>query len=63
VVLMEGQMTQDEFEAQWRPIPREDFPLPACPERMALLKAFADPCKNHYTLSEIEWIKLERPES
>lgn len=35
-------MTQTEFEAQWQPIPLEDFPLPACPQGMILLKAFAD---------------------
>lgn len=39
---MRAEMTQTEFEAQWQPIPLEDFPLPACPQGMVLLKAFAD---------------------
>ena len=39
---MQTERTQAEFEAQWRPIPAEDFPLPACPTGMVLLKAFAD---------------------
>jgi hypothetical protein len=39
---MKAGMTQAQFEAQWRPIPLEDFPLPACPKGMRLLKAFAD---------------------
>jgi hypothetical protein len=39
---VEAEMTQDEFEAQWQPFPGEDFPLPACPKGMLLLKAFAD---------------------
>ncbi|WP_263383523.1 hypothetical protein [Granulicella arctica] len=39
---MKAEVTQAEFEAQWQPIPLEDFPLPACPQGMILLKAFAD---------------------
>jgi hypothetical protein len=39
---MKAEVTQAEFEAQWQPIPLEDFPLPACPLGMILLKAFAD---------------------
>ena len=39
---MDAATTQAEFEAQWRPIPADDFPLPACPEGMILLKAFSD---------------------
>lgn len=39
---VKGEMTQADFEAQWRPIPGDDFPLPACAEGMILLKAFAD---------------------
>ena len=39
---MQTERTQAEFESQWRPIPAEDFPLPACPAGMVLLKAFAD---------------------
>jgi hypothetical protein len=39
---MNAEITQEEFESQWKPIPGDDFPLPACPEGMILLKAFAD---------------------
>ena len=39
---MRVEMTQEEFESQWKPIPGEDFSLPACHEGMILLKAFAD---------------------
>lgn len=39
---MQTERTQAEFKAQWRPIPAEDFPLPACPVGMVLLKSFAD---------------------
>jgi hypothetical protein len=39
---MRAEMTQEEFESQWKPIPGEDFSLPACHEGMILLKAFAD---------------------
>jgi hypothetical protein len=39
---MNAETKQAEFEAQWRPIPADDFPLPANPEGMILLKAFAD---------------------
>ena len=38
---MQTERTQAEFESQWRPIPAGDFPLPACPAGMVLLKAFA----------------------
>lgn len=41
-------MTQAEFEAQWQPIPGEDFPPPACPTGMVLLKAFADAHPNSF---------------
>ncbi len=39
---MPPERTQASFESQWSPIPAEDFPLPACPIGMELLKAFAD---------------------
>lgn len=39
---MKTELTQEDFEAQWRPIPLDDFPLPACSQGMILLKAFAD---------------------
>jgi hypothetical protein len=39
---MKAETTQKEFESQWKPIPGEDFSLPACPEGMVLLKSFAD---------------------
>ena len=39
---MQTERTQAEFEAQWRPIPVEDFPLIACPAGTVLLKVFAD---------------------
>jgi hypothetical protein len=39
---MRVEMTQEEFESQWKPIRGEDFSLQACAEVMILLKAFAD---------------------
>ncbi|ADW71350.1 hypothetical protein AciX9_4399 (plasmid) [Granulicella tundricola MP5ACTX9] len=39
---MRAELTQEDFEAQWRPIPLDHFPLPACSQGMILLKAFAD---------------------
>jgi len=35
-------MTQAEFDSKWRLIVGESFGLPACPDGMMILKAFAD---------------------
>ena len=46
---MEPAMTQNEFETRWKTIPDKDLPLPACPEGMILLKAFADAHPTSFT--------------